>query len=300
MSALLQLRLRTVLGATVPDGSPAVAAPIALPGIGQGDGLVAARPLHHDGGTGLQDAELTAEDFGGAELDGCNENLVFTRPDVVREVHRRYLDAGADLCVIGDVDVDREGVDPVLVRDLRGDFTARVARRNHHGRAVARHRLKELDEDLKRVIFGQDEAIGALASAIKMTRAGLGEEEKPIGSFLFAGPTGVGKTETALALAEVLYGGEQNMTTINMSEFKEEHKVSLLMGSPPGYVGYDEGGVLTEAVQFRAFGWTMPLTLDLAPQLLNLGLGLLAAALAALYPAWSASRSDPAPHLRED
>ena len=85
------------------------------------------------------------------------------------------------------------------------------------------------------------------------SRAGLTDPRKPIGVFLMVGTSGTGKTETALTLADLLYGGEQNMTTINMSEFKEEHKVSLLMGSPPGYVGYGEGGVLTEAVRRRPY-----------------------------------------------
>ena len=84
-------------------------------------------------------------------------------------------------------------------------------------------------------------------------RANLTDPRKPLGVFLLVGPSGVGKTETALALADLLYGGDQNMTVINMSEFKEEHKVSLLMGSPPGYVGYGEGGVLTEAVRRRPY-----------------------------------------------
>src|SRR5208283_2089089 len=83
--------------------------------------------------------------------------------------------------------------------------------------------------------------------------ANLTDPRRPIGVFLLVGPSGVGKTETAITLAELLYGGDQNMTVINMSEFKEEHKVSLLMGSPPGYVGYGEGGVLTEAVRRRPY-----------------------------------------------
>ena len=85
------------------------------------------------------------------------------------------------------------------------------------------------------------------------SRAGLTDPRKPIGVFMLAGTSGVGKTETALALADMLYGGEQNMTTIAMSEFKEEHKVSMLVGSPPGYVGFGEGGVLTEAVRRRPY-----------------------------------------------
>ena len=93
----------------------------------------------------------------------------------------------------------------------------------------------------------------AIAQAIRTSRANLTDPRRPIGVFLLVGPSGVGKTETAMTLADMLYGGDQNMTVINMSEFKEEHKVSLLMGSPPGYVGYGEGGVLTEAVRRRPY-----------------------------------------------
>lgn len=110
-----------------------------------------------------------------------------------------------------------------------------------------------LKERLEERVVGQPHALAAVAQAIQTNRAGLTDPRKPIGVFLFAGTSGVGKTETALALADLLYGGEQNLTTINMSEFKEEHKVSLLMGSPPGYVGYGEGGVLTEAVRRRPY-----------------------------------------------
>jgi len=110
-----------------------------------------------------------------------------------------------------------------------------------------------LQDTLAQRIIGQDHALVAVAQAIRTSRAGLTDPRKPIGVFLMVGTSGVGKTETALALAELLYGGEANVTTINMSEFKEEHKVSLLMGSPPGYVGYGEGGVLTEAVRRRPY-----------------------------------------------
>jgi type VI secretion system protein VasG len=102
-------------------------------------------------------------------------------------------------------------------------------------------------------IIGQDHALEAIAQAMRTSRARLTDPRKPIGVFLMVGTSGVGKTETALTLAELLYGGEQNLTTINMSEFKEEHKVSMLVGSPPGYVGYGEGGVLTEAVRRRPY-----------------------------------------------
>jgi len=110
-----------------------------------------------------------------------------------------------------------------------------------------------LREAMERRVIGQSHAMEAVAQAIRTSRAGLTDPRRPIGVFLFVGTSGVGKTETALSLAELLYGGEQNVTTINMAEFKEEHKVSLLMGSPPGYVGYGEGGVLTEAVRRRPY-----------------------------------------------
>lgn len=110
-----------------------------------------------------------------------------------------------------------------------------------------------LRDSMERRVVGQSHAMAAVAQAIHTSRAGLTDPRRPIGVFLFVGTSGVGKTETALSLAQLLYGGEQNVTTINMAEFKEEHKVSLLMGSPPGYVGYGEGGVLTEAVRRRPY-----------------------------------------------
>jgi type VI secretion system protein VasG len=108
-----------------------------------------------------------------------------------------------------------------------------------------------LSEQLGRRVVGQDHALEQLARRIQTARAGLENPDKPIGVFLLAGPSGVGKTETALALAEAMYGGDQNVLTINMSEFQEAHTVSTLKGAPPGYVGYGEGGVLTEAVRRR-------------------------------------------------
>jgi type VI secretion system protein VasG len=110
-----------------------------------------------------------------------------------------------------------------------------------------------LDEHLKKRVIGQDNALSAIAQRILTSRANLDDPVKPVGVFLLVGPSGVGKTETAIALSDVLYGGERNMITINMSEFQEAHTVSTLKGSPPGYVGYGEGGVLTEAVRRRPY-----------------------------------------------
>ncbi len=110
-----------------------------------------------------------------------------------------------------------------------------------------------LDEALSKRVIGQDHAMEMIAKRVQTARAGLDNPSKPIGVFMLAGPSGVGKTETALALAEALYGGEQNIITINMSEFQEAHTVSSLKGAPPGYVGYGEGGILTEAVRRKPY-----------------------------------------------
>ncbi|HMQ12079.1 MAG TPA: AAA family ATPase, partial [Candidatus Competibacter phosphatis] len=111
----------------------------------------------------------------------------------------------------------------------------------------------KLADIINRRIIGQRHALDMIARRIQTSRAALDNPSKPIGVFMLAGPSGVGKTETALALAEALYGGEQNVITINMSEFQEAHTVSTLKGAPPGYVGYGEGGVLTEAVRRRPY-----------------------------------------------
>ncbi|MEG1591690.1 ATP-dependent chaperone ClpB [Chryseobacterium sp.] len=116
-----------------------------------------------------------------------------------------------------------------------------------------REKLLHLETELHHRVVGQEEAITAVADAIRRNRAGLSDEKKPIGSFLFLGTTGVGKTELAKALAEFLFDDENNMTRIDMSEYQERHSVSRLVGAPPGYVGYDEGGQLTEAVRRRPY-----------------------------------------------
>ncbi len=116
-----------------------------------------------------------------------------------------------------------------------------------------REKLLNLETELHHRVVGQEEAISAVADAIRRNRAGLNDEKKPIGSFLFLGTTGVGKTELAKALAELLFDDENNMTRIDMSEYQERHSVSRLVGAPPGYVGYDEGGQLTEAVRRRPY-----------------------------------------------
>ncbi|RVT84123.1 type VI secretion system ATPase TssH [Rhodobacteraceae bacterium CCMM004] len=141
-------------------------------------------------------------------------------------------------------------VDAQAVASVVGDWTGIPV-----GRMV-RDELQtvlSLDEHLGKRVIGQDHAMKMIAKRIQTSRAGLDNPNKPIGVFLLAGTSGVGKTETALALAEVLYGGEQNVITINMSEYQEAHTVSSLKGAPPGYVGYGEGGVLTEAVRRKPY-----------------------------------------------
>jgi ATP-dependent Clp protease ATP-binding subunit ClpC len=119
--------------------------------------------------------------------------------------------------------------------------------------AEERERLTKMEEQLHRRVIGQEEAVRAVSDAVRLARAGLREGRRPIATFLFLGPTGVGKTELAKALAEVVYGDEDAMTRIDMSEYMERHAVARLIGAPPGYVGYEEGGQLTERVRRRPY-----------------------------------------------
>ncbi len=135
-----------------------------------------------------------------------------------------------------------EAVIAAIVSDWTGIPVGKMKKQNIN-------QVLELEEQLTERVRGQDLALKSIAQSMRVSAAKLMDPNKPRGVFMLAGPSGVGKTETALALAETLYGSERNVITINMSEFKEEHKVSLLMGSPPGYIGYGEGGILTEAVR---------------------------------------------------
>lgn len=116
-----------------------------------------------------------------------------------------------------------------------------------------REKMLRLEDELHKRVIGQDDAIHAVSDAIRRSRAGLSDQKKPIGSFIFLGTTGVGKTELARALAEFLFNDENAMVRIDMSEYQERHTVSRLVGAPPGYVGYDEGGQLTEAIRRRPY-----------------------------------------------
>ncbi len=141
--------------------------------------------------------------------------------------------------------VDRNAV-AAVVQDWTGIPTGRML-------SSQTEKALKLAETLAERVVGQDHAMQMIARRVQTSRAGLGAPEKPVGVFLLCGPSGVGKTETALALAEMLYGGEQNLISINMSEFQEAHTVSTLKGAPPGYVGYGKGGILTEAVRRKPY-----------------------------------------------
>ncbi|MGE0280803.1 MAG: type VI secretion system ATPase TssH [Rhizobiaceae bacterium] len=141
--------------------------------------------------------------------------------------------------------VDRNAV-AAVVQDWTGIPTGRML-------TSQTEKALKLAELLAERVIGQDHAMEMIAKRVQTSRAGLGAPEKPVGVFLLCGPSGVGKTETALALAETLYGGEQNLISINMSEFQEAHTVSTLKGAPPGYVGYGKGGILTEAVRRKPY-----------------------------------------------
>ncbi|KVO84987.1 type VI secretion system ATPase TssH [Burkholderia ubonensis] len=141
-------------------------------------------------------------------------------------------------------------VNEAIVAEIVSDWTGIPVRRMVTDEVAA---VRTLPDTLSARVIGQQDALLRIGERVQTARAGLTDPKKPLGVFLLAGPSGVGKTETALALAEALYGGEQNLITINMSEYQEAHTVSGLKGAPPGYVGYGEGGVLTEAVRRRPY-----------------------------------------------
>ncbi|WP_413816011.1 ATP-dependent Clp protease ATP-binding subunit [Kitasatospora purpeofusca] len=148
---------------------------------------------------------------------------------------------------------DREEVVEVTADDIAQVLSGRTGIPVAELNATERERLLRLEEHLHEKVIGQDRAVTAVAQAVRRARAGMGDPDRPTGSFLFLGPTGVGKTELAKALAALLFGDPDRMIRFDMSEFQEKHTVSRLVGSPPGYVGYDEAGQLTEAVRRKPY-----------------------------------------------
>ena len=169
------------------------------------------------------------------------------RADTLEQLHKVQAELEA---LQGEAPLILPTVDAQAVATVVGDWTGIPV-----GRMVKNEieTVLKLSDTLNQRVIGQKHGLDMIAKRVQTSRANLDNPNKPIGVFLLAGPSGVGKTETALALAEVLYGGEQNVVTINMSEFQEAHTVSTLKGAPPGYVGYGEGGILTEAVRRKPY-----------------------------------------------
>ncbi len=168
-------------------------------------------------------------------------------PEVERQVEEASV-ALADLQ--GSARMLKEEVDAEDVAEIVAKWTGVPVSRLMEGETA---KLVRMEDVLHERVIGQDEAVAAVASAIRRSRAGLSDPHRPIGSFLFLGPTGVGKTELARTLADFLFDDERAMVRIDMSEYMEKHAVSRLVGAPPGYVGYDQGGQLTEAVRRRPY-----------------------------------------------
>ncbi len=185
-----------------------------------------------------------------AELDGAKREGNLARAGelsygVIPELERRLGEAEAP-----DANMVEEAVRPENIAAVVERWTGIPTTRMLEGE---RDKLLRMEEELGRRVIGQRTAVRAVANAVRRARAGLNDENRPLGSFLFLGPTGVGKTELTKALAEFLFDDDGAMVRIDMSEFMEKHSVARLIGAPPGYVGYDEGGVLTEAVRRRPY-----------------------------------------------
>ncbi len=170
----------------------------------------------------------------------------------LRELDAKLEKAEADLAKrrLSGSTMVKEEVDPEQVAEVVAKWTGIPVAKLVEGE---REKLVHMEDDLRKRVVGQPEAVRAVSEAVRRNRAGLGEPHRPIGSFLFLGPTGVGKTELCKALAEFLFDTEEAMVRIDMSEYMEQHAVARLIGAPPGYVGYEEGGRLTEAVRRRPY-----------------------------------------------
>ncbi|MGH8827007.1 MAG: AAA family ATPase, partial [Jiangellaceae bacterium] len=180
------------------------------------------------------------------DLAGASEILYGRIPELEKQLaaaSEAAEDTAADTMV-------KEEVGPDDVADVISAWTGIPAGRLLEGEAG---KLLRMDDELGRRVVGQQTAVAAVSDAVRRARAGISDSDRPTGSFLFLGPTGVGKTELAKALAEFLFDDERAMVRIDMSEYSEKHSVARLVGAPPGYVGYEEGGQLTEAVRRRPY-----------------------------------------------
>ncbi|MGC9405302.1 ATP-dependent Clp protease ATP-binding subunit [Streptomyces sp. LKA04] len=186
-----------------------------------------------------------------AELRREQEQAVAAEDyDRAGTLKREIADAEGELAGIEE---RREGVVSVTADDIADVISRRTGIPVSQLTAGEKERLLKLEEEMHARIVGQDEAVGAVSRAVRRNRAGMGDPNRPVGSFLFLGPTGVGKTELAKTLAELLFGEESRMVRFDMSEFQEKHTVARLVGAPPGYVGYEEAGQLTEKVRRQPY-----------------------------------------------
>ena len=203
--------------------------------------------------SGLQEARQQMEDYRtqaqNAERAGDYGRVAEIRYGKMAEVKKRIDDLTARQAAITDP-IITEAVTPEDIAEVVAKWTGIPVKRMMESE---REKLLRMEDELHKRVIGQDQAIAAVSDAVRRSRAGLQNEKRPIGSFLFLGTTGVGKTELAKALAEFLFNDENMITRIDMSEYQERHSVSRLVGAPPGYVGYDEGGQLTEAVRRKPY-----------------------------------------------
>ena len=196
----------------------------------------------------LEEIKLEAEKY---EREGDYEKVAELRYGRSADVQRQLEERQEELKRLQSKGmIIKEEVDSEEIAAIVAQWTGIPVKKMMQGE---REKLLHLEEELQKRVVGQKEAIEAVADAVRRSRSGLSDEKKPIGSFIFLGTTGVGKTELAKALSEFLFNDENAMTRIDMSEYQERHSVSRLVGAPPGYVGYDEGGQLTEAVRRKPF-----------------------------------------------
>ena len=203
--------------------------------------------------SGLQEARQKIEDYKieaqNAERAGDYGKVAEIRYGKMAETKKKIDELTAKQASIKDP-IITESVTPEDIAEVVAKWTGIPVKRMMESE---REKLLRMEDELHKRVIGQDQAIAAVSDAVRRSRAGLQNEKRPIGSFLFMGTTGVGKTELAKALAEFLFNDENMITRIDMSEYQERHSVSRLVGAPPGYVGYDEGGQLTEAVRRKPY-----------------------------------------------
>jgi ATP-dependent Clp protease ATP-binding subunit ClpB len=219
------------------------------------DGLVAHWQLEKDSiekiRTVKQQLDDTRTEADRTERTGDLERAAELRYSTLPSLQQQLIDAQAELDELqSETKMLKEEVDEEDIAEVVSRWTGIPVAKLMEGEM---QKLLHLEEHLHQRVIGQHEAVSAISNAIRRSRAGLSDPNRPIGSFLFLGPTGVGKTELARALAEFLFDDEKAMIRIDMSEYMEKHSVSRLIGAPPGYVGYDEGGQLTEAVRRRPY-----------------------------------------------